>query len=287
MTAKGFLMKILVPADGSASSLMAQETTITVAKKTGAKVTIMHVMPELRIVYRLPHNVEEEMVEAAEQKAEEITNEAQALFFQEKITTDKQIIRRTDPADAILELSCDYDLTVMGAHGENEKDPYALGSVTKKVIAHTECPTLIVKKVSNLYNLLVCVDGSKSAIKALDYGVKLAEKMNADITLLNVQENRLFDTSPKFAQDLGDKILSNALDAIENRKLKVDKKMAFGVPSNVIVEVAEKGKHDLIVLGSRGQGKVKRFLLGSVCDDVSHKAKCSVLIVPAKTRTAS
>jgi len=47
-------------------------------------------------------------------------------------------------------------------------------------------------------------------------------------------------------------------------------------------EIAEKGNHDLIVLGSRGLGAVKRFLLGSVSDDVNLKAKCSVLLVPTK-----
>jgi nucleotide-binding universal stress UspA family protein len=64
--------------------------------------------------------------------------------------------------------------------------------------------------------------------------------------------------------------------------LRINKKLEFGVPSDVIVEIAEKGNYDLIIVGSRGLGKVKRFLLGSVSDDVSHKAKCSVLIVPAK-----
>ncbi|MCP8304623.1 MAG: universal stress protein [archaeon] len=61
-----------------------------------------------------------------------------------------------------------------------------------------------------------------------------------------------------------------------------DKRVEFGVTSDIIIEVAEKGNHDLIVLGSRGLGTAKRFLLGSVSDDVSHKAKCSVLIFPAK-----
>uniref|UniRef100_A0A7C2P719 Universal stress protein n=1 Tax=candidate division WOR-3 bacterium TaxID=2052148 RepID=A0A7C2P719_UNCW3 len=59
-------------------------------------------------------------------------------------------------------------------------------------------------------------------------------------------------------------------------------KLEIGTPADVIVEVAEKGNHDLIVMGRRGLGIAKRFLLGSVSDDVIHKAKCSVLIVPTK-----
>jgi nucleotide-binding universal stress UspA family protein len=79
---------------------------------------------------------------------------------------------------------------------------------------------------------------------------------------------------------LSERIFSKALDAVGKGKRKIEKKLEIGVPSDKIVETAEKGKHDLIVLGSRGLNPVKRFLLGSVSDDVSQKAKCSVLIVP-------
>jgi len=283
MDAKKSLGKILVPIDGSASSIMAEETAALIAKKTRATVTILHIMQELRLGYTLPQNIQDELLGSIEQHAKTIINSAHALFSEEKVKADAEMFSG-DPADNILEFSKEgYDLIIMGAHGENEKEAYALGSVTKKVMMHTRCPTLIVKKVSPISSLLVCVDGSENSIKALDYALKLAEKMGSKITLLNVQERRLYESSPKAAEELGEKILSKALNAIGKRKLKVSKKLKFGVPSDVIVEVAEKGKHDLIILGSRGLGTVKRFLLGSVSDDVSHKAKCSFLMVPTKT----
>ena len=282
MGAKEFLGRILVPIDASTSSLMAEETAVLIAKKTGATVTVLHIQQELRIGYRLPQNVQDELLGSIEQHANMIITNARALFTEEKVKVDAETFSG-DPADGILEFSKkDYDLIVMGARGENEKDAYALGSVTKKVIMHTDCPTLIVKKVSPISSLLVCVDGSENSVKALDYALKLAEKMGSKITLLNVQELRLYESSPKTAEELGDKILSKTLDAVGEKKIKVDKKLEFGVTSDSIVDVAEKGNYDLIVLGSRGLGTVKRFLLGSISDDVSHKAKCSVLIVPAK-----
>jgi len=160
----------------------------------------------------------------------------------------------------------------MGARGKNEKNPYALGSVTKKVIRQVTCPTLFVKKTFSLSNLLVCIDGSEYSIKALDYVVKFAEKIGSKITLLNIQDRRLLNLSSKVAEELGKQILLRALSAIKRKELKVDKRVEFGVTPDAIIEAAEKGNHDLIVLGSRGLGAVKRFLLGSVSDDVSHKA---------------
>lgn len=277
-----FLRKILVPVDGSASSLMAEETVAIIAKKTRATVTVLHVMRELRLGYRLPSKLQDELLGSIEQHAKKIVNNALALFREEGVNVDAETTGG-DPANSILEVSKkDYDLIVMGSRGENEKEPYALGSITKKVIRHTTCPTLIAKKVCALSNLLVCVDGSERSIKALDYAVKLADKMSSKITSLNVQERRLHDLSPKTAEELGERIFSKSLSAIRREESKVDKRLEFGVPSDSIVEVAEKGDHDLIVLGRRGLGTVKRFLLGSVSDDVSHKARCSVLIVPTK-----
>jgi len=233
--------------------------------------------------HNIPHSIIKEILDLTEQEANNILDDARALFSGKGITVDTKMLRGIDPADSILEFSKkDYDLVVMGARGKNEKDPHALGSVAKKVIRHTTCPTLFAKKACSLYNLLVCIDGSEHSIKTLDYAVKLAERIGSKITLLNIQERRLLDLSPKVAEELGEQILSKALGAIKKEELKVDKRVEFGVASDNIVEVAERGNHDLIVLGSRGLGTVKRFLLGSVSDDVSHKAKCSVLIFPTK-----
>ena len=297
MEDKEFLTKVLVPTDGSDSSLLAEETAAIVAKKTGATVTVLHVIREVEEYYRLlyatqglehniPHSIVKEILDLTEQEANKIINDARALFNERGITVDTKILKGIDPADSILEFSKkDYDLIVMGARGKNEKDPYALGSVTKKVIRHTTCPTLFVKKVCSLSNLLVCIDGSENSIKALNYAIKLAEKFSSKITLLNVQERRFRDLSPyarAVSEKLGERILSRALSAIGRDELKVDKRVEFGVVSDTIIEVAERRDHDLIVLGSRGLGTVKRFLLGSISDDVSHKAKRSVLMFPAK-----
>ena len=207
------------------------------------------------------------------------------LFMEEGVIIESKIIRWRDPAESILELSKDYELIVMGARGENEKDPAALGSVTKKVMRYAKQPILIAKNVSMLSNMLVCIDGSEHAISALKYGIQLAEKMGADITLLNVLEKRMFEYAPDIVRDVGKKILSKAVESIGETKLKINERLEVGVPSNVIVEVAEEGNYDLIIMGSKGLGKVKRFLFGSVSEDVSHKAKCSVLNSACKSLT--
>jgi len=282
MSEKDFLKKILVPVDGSGSSLMAVETAAIIAKKAKASVTVLNATQKLMLSIPLPKSIETEIYGIIEQEVEKIVNDAKEVFVKEGISVDTAIIKWSHPADSILKLSKKYDLVVMGAHGENEKEPYSLGSVTKHVIGHITCPTLIAKAVSSLSSLLVCIDGSEHSIKALKYAVNFAESLGSKITLLNVQERRLYDYSSKTAEEVAERILSKALNAVGGKGLEIDKKVEFGVPSDKIVEVAAKGNYELIIVGSRGLGTVRRFLLGGISDDVCNKAKCSVLIVPAR-----
>jgi nucleotide-binding universal stress UspA family protein len=280
MENEAFIKRILVPLDKSASSLMSQETAVSIAKKTQASVTVLHVVPS--VSFGEPQTAAL-ITNGLDQEGQSIVGEAKELFTEEKVDVKTEVLHKEDVAETILRFSeDDFDLIVIGGRGENEKGLNALGSVTKKIIMHTSCPTMIVKKVSTLSNMLICVDGSAHAIKALNYALSLAEKLDSRMTLLNVQELRLHKASPDVAMELGGRVLIDSLRAVEKRKLTAEKRLEFGVPSDVIVDVAEKGNHDVIVLGSRGLGAVKRFLLGSVSDDVSYKAKCSVLIVPAK-----
>jgi len=274
------IKKILVPIDKSASSLMSQETAASIAKKTNASVTVLHVVPN--VSFGQPQTAAL-ITNGLDQEGQSLVGQAKELFMEEKVDVKVEVFHENDVAETILRFSDNFDLTVIGGRGENEKDLNALGSVTKKIIMHTTCPTMIVKKVSTLSNMLVCVDGSAGAMKALNYALSLAEKLDSRITLLNVQEPRLHKASPDVAMELGGRVLIESLRAVEKRKITADKRLEFGVPSDVIVDVAEKGNHDVIILGSRRLGAVKRFLLGSVSDDVSYKAKCSLLIVPAKT----
>ena len=61
--------------------------------------------------------------------------------------------------------------------------------------------------------------------------------------------------------------------------VKVKTVMREGEPADAIVDVAEEEKVGLIIVGNRGMTGAKRFLLGSVPNNVSHHAPCSVLIV--------
>ncbi|KAI3988538.1 hypothetical protein MKX01_026352 [Papaver californicum] len=74
-------------------------------------------------------------------------------------------------------------------------------------------------------------------------------------------------------------LLSRALQICKQRPVKVETLMMEGDPKDMICQAAEQMHADLVVVGSRGLGKIKRAFLGSVSDYCAHHAKCPIIIV--------
>lgn len=116
--------------------------------------------------------------------------------------------------------------------------------------------------------LLIATDGSVTAGHAAETGMDVAKATGAEVLLLFVGD-------PK----AGEKVLSQAQKAYDKAGVTVTPKSVSGDPADMICEVAERDGVDLIVVGNKGMTGAKRFLLGSVPNQVSHHAPCNVLIV--------
>jgi nucleotide-binding universal stress UspA family protein len=289
MSKKSYFQKILVPVDGSHSCLHAKMLAFSIAKKFKSKVTVVHVVthefmhPELKAQYQLPHSILHKIDEAYLQAGKKIIRNAEEMFREAKIEVDARLVTFEDPAEFILEIVKDegYDLVVIGNRAGNQSERYSLGSVTEKVARHAECPVLIVKKKPKVKKLLTAVDGSKYADKALEYAVHLAKNYNASLALIHVEEDKLIRVGGPQVENcigtVGECILKDAATKVEG--VSFDRKLEYGSPAEVIIKVAKKADVDIIVMGSRGLSSVRRFLLGSVSDDISMHARSSVLIV--------
>jgi nucleotide-binding universal stress UspA family protein len=79
---------------------------------------------------------------------------------------------------------------------------------------------------------------------------------------------------------IGRGIISNAEQEARSKQVKsVRTMLADGDPASVILEVADKEKPELLVMGSRGLGGIQRLLTGSVSQKVCNSASCTVVIV--------
>ena len=137
-------------------------------------------------------------------------------------------------------------------------------------------------------NILVGVDGSENAYRALDSAIRLAEKLSSKLTLLYVVHAPVsltidgsFTASEVFSAlgKEGEKVLEDCESKAEQHNIPVKAILASGDPAQQIIDTAKAEGADLIVLGSRGLGKVKSLLLGSVSSKIVHYAKEPVLII--------
>src|SRR2546423_11705710 len=116
--------------------------------------------------------------------------------------------------------------------------------------------------------ILVGTDGSTTAAKAVDRSVELARASGAKVTILTAgvgeQAKQIVDREAARHGDAGVKI-----------DTRVDERDA----STALVEVAEEGDYDLLVVGNKGMTGASRFFLGSVPNKVSHHVQRSLLIV--------
>jgi nucleotide-binding universal stress UspA family protein len=282
---KQYFRKLLVPVDGSHSCLRAKELAVSIAKKFGSKVTVVHVIshdfmhPELKSHYQLPPLILQELDKSYTKAGRKVIRAAEELFREEGIEVKTELIRHEDPAEKILQMIKEfkYDSVIMGNISETQAERYSLGSVAEKISIYAKCPVLIVKRKTNVKKLLVAVDGSKQADKALSYAVQMGQHYKAKLTLLNVEETELFRLEPKVTREVGERILSDAATKIKEVEYAI--RLELGHPAQTILKIAKQEDYDLIVLGSRGISSVRRFLLGSVSADVSMHAQRSVLIV--------
>lgn len=289
MIDKQFFKKILVPVDGSHSCLHAKMFAASIAKKFDSKVTVVHVVshefmhPELKAQYQLPNSILHKIDAAYLQAGKKIIRNAEDLFREANIPVEARLVTHEDPAEYLLELVKDekYQLVVIGNRANTQSERYSLGSVTEKVARHAECPVLIVKRKPKLENLLAAVDGSKHSDKALEYAAQLAQHYSANLALLHVEEDKLVRIGgPQVVECLGtvgECILKDAESKIKG--ISLNKMLEYGSPAQIIIKVAKKANVDIIVVGSRGLSSIRRYLLGSVSDDISMHSRNSVLIV--------
>jgi len=144
-------------------------------------------------------------------------------------------------------------------------------------------------------HILVAVDGSSHADRAVEFAADLAIKYEADLTILSVVSHAstvpialgayaelegLFAESRAVLQTAGEEIVESAAE--RSRRLgaeDVTTVVELGSPAQTICETAKAIEADVVVMGRRGLGEFSGLFLGSVTHKVAHTADCTVVTV--------
>ena len=137
--------------------------------------------------------------------------------------------------------------------------------------------------------ILVPIDGSENSTRALEHGLALSSNLKSKLTLLYIID------VPPFVYVQSQQVVNSVMESLEkeaksvlesaknlSKKQGVEPETVFlkgGDISSIIIDYGEKNNFDVIVIGSRGHGKVKTVLLGSVSHNVLHNSKIPVIII--------
>lgn len=147
-----------------------------------------------------------------------------------------------------------------------------------------------------LTSILVPIDGSDGAGRAVAYAGHLARLAGASVVLLRVHSPDLYQLSvlseippltdfeylsaieQQMNDPARDPAFAEARKALGEVK-RVDEKIVWGQPAEMICDHAKEHGIDQIVIGSRGRSAFSALVLGSVCSQVLHHAPCPVTVV--------
>jgi nucleotide-binding universal stress UspA family protein len=117
--------------------------------------------------------------------------------------------------------------------------------------------------------ILVATDGSSTARSAVDRAAEVARRTGGTLTVL---------CAAPLAK--AEAVVEAERARLAETGLAVETAVAAGDPATAIVETAEAGRYDLVVIGNKGMTGARRyFTLGSVPNKVSHSLATSLLIV--------
>lgn len=146
-------------------------------------------------------------------------------------------------------------------------------------------------------HILVPVDGSEHAKRAVEVASDLAKQTGAKLTLLHVLTHvggynvpnelqsyakieHIRVTEKELIESVGQEVLATAMQlAHDNGASGCKTQLENGDPASQIATAARDGDADLIVMGRRGLGDLGGLLLGSVSHKVAQAVDCSCLTV--------
>ncbi len=189
----------------------------------------------------------------------------------------------------LLDLAESASMIVLGSHGHGRAAEAAIGSVSQHVARHAPCTVVVVRapKRPSSARIVVGLDGSPMSAAALEYACQRAERTGEIVVAVHgwkvhTPSADVLRSEPR-----------SITDAVEDKEVLVGESVA-GVreahpdvvlateavpvaPGQLLVDASADAA--LVVVGSRGHGYFSGMLLGSISQDLLHRARCPVAVV--------
>ena len=130
-------------------------------------------------------------------------------------------------------------------------------------------------------SILLAADGSENSLRSAQEVLNFIDE-NTIVTVVNVEESKTDVLHGKQGHSLTNERedkLSSITELFVEHNVNYEVKIAHGLPAETVISVANSGKYQAIVLGSRGLNSLQEMVLGSVSHKVAKRSKIPVIIV--------
>lgn len=227
---------------------------------------------------------------AAKAATEEMLRTAADRVASDALTVHTRVATG-DPVTVLSDASKDAALLVIGSDYRGPGEGPARGSHGIRTAAASACPVVVVPDfdlTDERSGVLVAVDGSPVSEAAIAFAAAEADRLGEPLTALivwtpiAVPRNALMVMPQDYREGMEDaarEALAISIAGLRSQYpgIEIEEAVAEGFPSAVINELAESAH--LTVVGSRGHGAVRRFLLGSISHEVLQRLATVTAVV--------
>ena len=299
---------ILIPLDGSSLAEAGLPAAASLAAKLNAPVTLLHI-----IETNAPEVIHNERHLTRPQEAESYLQEMASRTFPAGTKTNWHVhsAQVKDVPGSIVEHTGEFDpdLIIMCAHGRSGIREMIFGRIAHQVVAKGSTPLLLLqpmtseKKPFNLRRIMLPLDSESIHDDSLPIAKTLARAYNAELYLLCV--------IPTFSTLRGDEALTSTilpattsalldikedharehlqahLNELADEDIRATAEIARGDPAQTIVNAAENGNIDLLVLSTHRKAGLDAFWARSVAPNVARRTRIPLLLIPLQPRPST
>ncbi|WP_270889315.1 universal stress protein [Pedococcus sp. 5OH_020] len=289
---------IVVGYDDSPGSEVALDWAAVTAQRWGTALNVLHCVDMATVAYGPAYTLDELSADLAQAGHDIVA--AGVDRARRTVVGPSQVsglMTIGSPAAELVNASKDADLVVTGSRGRGRMAAGLLGSVSFAVTAHASCPAVVVPSDHPVHPdadhpVVVGVDGSQEAMRALDLGAELAALCGAGLRIVTVAHISSPDSfayvetvkaGSEHTHDVREAAERTLADASTRAgaaygTISIETEVLYGSPGHTLSQLGEHA--GLIVVGSRGRGGFAGLVLGSVSHTVIREAGCPVMVVP-------
>ena len=211
-----------------------------------------------------------------------------AMPTDRKVSVKSEIVFST-PAPALVKMSDEAEMIVVGSSGKGLLARGLVGSISSSVVQHANCPVAVIRDEDPLTPdvqhapVLVGIDGSPASELAMEIAFDEASRRGVELMALHAWIDFTISEFPGL-DSLA--VLSEVERSLAERLAGWQERYPDVTPVHLVVvcdrpagELIEKSESaQLVVVGSHGRGGFNRLMLGSVSNAVVHGVKVPVIV---------